>query len=132
MFGSAVRSAYAPGSARYRSVDMMTRVESASPHGLVTILYEELLTRMASLRAAIVNHDMLRRGDNQARVLAILAALDAGLDHDKGGDVAPLLASVYAEAHRLVVAAVQNGDAGPLDSARSIIADIASAWDQIR
>jgi len=132
MFGSAARSSYAPAGARYRSVDMMTRIESASPHGLVAILYEEALTRMASLRAAIVNNDMLRRSDNQARVLAILASLDSGLDHDRGGEVASLLAAVYAEAHRLVVAAVRDGDVEPLDTARSIIADIASAWDQIR
>ena len=132
MFGSAARSRYAPAGAHYRNVDVMTRVEGASPHGLVAILYEEVLTRMASLKAALLNGDVARRGESQARVLAILAALDAGLDHDKGGEVAGLLAQIYAEAHRLVVAAVQTGDAALVDNARSIVADIASAWDQIR
>lgn len=132
MFGSAARSRYAPAGTHYRNVDVMTRVEGASPHTLVAILYEEALTRMASLKAALLNGDASRRGESQARVLAILAALDAGLDHDKGGEVAGLLAQVYAEAHRLVVAAVQAGDAALVDKARSIVADIASAWDQIR
>ena len=132
MFGSATRARYAPAGAHYRNVDVMTRVEGASPHGLVAILYEEALTRMASLKAALLNRDIARRGESQARVLAILAALDAGLDHDKGGEVAGLLAQVYAEAHRLVVAAVQTRDAALVDQARSNIADIASAWDQIR
>lgn len=132
MFGSAARSRYAPAGAQYRNVDVMTRIEGASPHGLVAILYEEALTRMASLKAALLGGDIARRGESQARVLAILAALDAGLDHDKGGEIAGLLAQVYAEAHRLIVAAVQAGDAAPVDQARAIIADIASAWDQIR
>jgi flagellar protein FliS len=132
MFGSAARSRYAPAGAQYRNVDVMTRIEGATPHGLVAILYEEALTRMTSLKGALLNGDASRRGESQARVLAILAALDAGLDHDKGGEVAGLLAQVYAEAHRLVVAAVQAGEAAQVDKARAIIADIASAWDQIR
>lgn len=132
MFGSAARSRYAPAGQHYRNVDVMTRVEGASPHGLVEILYEELLMRMASLRATMQNGDLARRGDNQARVLAILAALDSGLDHDRGGDVAPLLATVYAEAHRQVVAAVRGGSVEMLDAARAMVADIASAWSQIR
>lgn len=132
MFGSATHSRYVPAGLRYRNVDVMTRVDGASPHGLVEILYEEMLTRMASLRAALVNGDLARRSENQSRVLAILAALDSGLDHDRGGDVAPLLATVYTEAHRLVVAATQQGNVELLDSARTIIADIAGAWSQIR
>ncbi|SNS43016.1 flagellar protein FliS [Sphingomonas laterariae] len=132
MFGSAARARYAPAGARYHAVDVATRIEGASPHRLVAILYEELLTRMSGLKAAMGNGDGARRADNQTRVLAIIAALDAGLDHDKGGDVAPLLAKIYAEASRLVSLAVRDNDAAPLDDARGIIADIATAWDQIR
>ncbi|AGH50373.1 MULTISPECIES: flagellar export chaperone FliS [Sphingomonadales] len=132
MFGSAARARYAPAGARYQSVDIATRIEGAGPHRLVSILYEELLTRMALLKSGLVNGDHARRSDAQARSLAILAALENGLDHDKGGDVAPLLASVYAEASRLILRAVNDNDAAPLDTARSIIADIAEAWDRIR
>lgn len=132
MFGSAARAHYAPAGARYRSVDVSTRIEGASPHRLVAILYEELLTRMSVLKGVLGGGDATRRNDSHARVLAIIAALNTGLDHDKGGDVAGLLATLYAETGRLVGLAVRDRDVAPLDDARGIIADVATAWDQIR
>ncbi|WP_380879088.1 flagellar protein FliS [Sphingomonas sp. DBB INV C78] len=131
MFGSAARR-YAPAGARYHSVDVTTRIEGASPHRLVAILYEELLTRLTMLKTAVAGNDAPKRTDSQTRVLAIIAALDAGLDHEKGGDVAPLLATIFAEANRLVSIGVRDHDVAALDSCRSMIADIATAWDQIR
>lgn len=132
MFGSAARARYAPAGARYHSVDVTTRIEGASPHRLVAILYEELLTRMTMLKTAIGTADVARRTDSQTRVLAIIAALDAGLDHEQGGEVAGLLASVYAETGRMIGVAVRDRDTALIDTARGFIVDLATAWDKIR
>ena len=132
MFGSAARARYVPAGARYHSVDVTTRIEGASPHRLVAILYEELLTRMTMLKSALGSGDIARRTDSQTRVLAIIAALDAGLDHEQGGEVAGLLATVYTETSRLVGLAVRDQDMAPIDTARGFIVDLATAWDKIR
>ncbi len=89
MFKSAA-TAYGQAGSRYRTVDLTTRIEGASSHGLVAILYEELLTALSRLRGPG------KRAEVHSRVLAILTALDTGLDHDKGGEVAAMLAEFTA------------------------------------
>lgn len=132
MFGSAARARYATPGARYHNVDVTTRIEGASPHRLVALLYEELLTRLATLKSALATGDIARRTDSQTRVLAIFTALETGLDHEKGGEVAGMLSKIYAEGRRLIGVAVRDNSAVPLDECRKIVAEIATAWDAIR
>lgn len=132
MFGSAARTRYATPGARYHNVDVTTRIEGASPHRLVAMLYEELLTRLAMLKSSLASGDIARRTDSQTRVLAIFTALETGLDHDKGGEVAAMLSKVYGEGRRLVGVAVRDNSALPVDECRKLVAEIATAWDAIR
>jgi len=124
-------ASYGKAGAHYRNVDVTTRIEGASPHRLVGILFEELLTSIAALAAAMRNRDYGRRGEAQSRSLAILQTLDSSLDFEKGGEIAPLLASVYGEVRRLLLAGVRENDDRAADEARKLIAEIASAWDAI-
>jgi len=129
MFGAAAR--YGKAGAQYRNVDVSTRIEGASPHRLVGILFEELLTSIALTAAATRNRDLERRGESQSRSLAILQALDSSLDFEKGGEIAGMLASVYGEVRRLLLAGVRENRPEPLEEARKLIGEISSAWDAI-
>jgi flagellar secretion chaperone FliS len=122
---------HARAGARYRSVDVSTRVEGASAHRLVSILYDELLTLIGTAAGAHRQRDFSKRGGAQARAFAILDGLRADLDFDKGGDVAPMLASVYAEVRRLILVAGRENAPEKFDEARKLIAEIAAAWDAI-
>jgi flagellar secretion chaperone FliS len=124
-------ASYGRAGARYRNVDVTTKIEGASPHRLVGILFEELLTSIASTVAATRSRDLSRRGETQSRSLAILQALDSSLDFEKGGEIAKLLASVYGEVRRLLLEGVRENDASHTEEARKLIAEIASAWDAI-
>lgn len=124
-------TAYGRAGAHYRNVDVTTRIEGASPHRLVGILFEELMTVIAATKSAIVRRDMARRAESQSRALAILSALEASLDHEKGGEIADMLATVYREARRLLVEGARDPDGATLDEARKLIAEIATAWDAI-
>ena len=124
-------ASYGKAGAQYRNVDVTSKIEGASPHRLVGILFEELLISIAATVAATRSRDLSRRGESQSRSLAILQALDSSLDFEKGGDIAKLLASVYGEVRRLLLAGVNENDATHTDEARKLIAEIASAWDAI-
>lgn len=124
---------YAGGSAarRYAAVHSGSRTEGATPHGLVKILFDELLLAMDAAALAERNGDRMKVSDKQARAMSILFALEASLDFDKGGDVAGGLAQIYRESRRLLLAGAKERSAAPVEQARAMIAEIADAWNQI-
>ena len=117
--------------ARYRSVDLSSRIESASPHQLVVLMYEEALRALEAMSLAIHRGDFARRGQSQARALAIVNSLETSLDFDKGGEVAIGLSRVYREAKKLISAGGRDGDAKPVEAATLMLRQIAEAWSQI-
>ena len=117
--------------ARYQGVDIASRIEGATPHQLVQILYEELLKSLDAMAFAALRGDYVKRGQHQSKSLAILTALETSLDFDKGGEIAGGLVTIYREARRLVLAAGREGDAQPVIKAREMLGEIASAWEAI-
>jgi flagellar protein FliS len=129
MFGAPSRYGAATA-ARYRTVDVNARVEGASPHQLIMILFEELMKALDSLRAADAAGDRSRAAPLQSRALSILHGLETGLDMDRGGEIAVSLAKIYREARRLV--SLQGGGRDEaLTQARAMIGDVAGAWAAI-
>jgi len=117
--------------ARYRAVDLSSRVEGASPHGLVMIMFDETLKAMDAMAAAMRRADVVQRGQKQVRTLNILHGLETSLDHGRGGAIAADLSAVYRESRRLVLAAGRDNDPEPLAQARAMLGEIASAWEGI-
>lgn len=126
------RGQFGAAKARYQSVDVVSRVESADPHALVTILYDETLNALDAMAVAAARKDFGQRGERQAKVLRLLSGLETSLDFEQGGEIAIGLAKIYREARRLVIAAGRENDGEKITQARGIIADIAEAWGQIR
>lgn len=122
---------YGRAGAQYRQIDVTTRVEGASPHRLVAILYEELLGTIATMGQAIRIGDIIRRGESLSRALAIVGGLEAGLDFTKGGDVADMLAKIYRETKRLLIRAAREDDTDAASEARKLVGEIATAWGAI-
>ena len=117
--------------ARYQGVDIASRIEGATPHQLVQIMYEELLKSLDAMAFAALRGDYVKRGQHQSKSLAIITALETSLDFDQGGDIANGLVTIYREARRLVVAAGREGEANLVIKAREMLGEIASAWEAI-
>ncbi len=127
----AAPSRFGAARAQYQTVDLSSRVVGASPHGLVAILFEELLKGMDAMAAAMRARDWGKRGTHQARILSVLHGLEDSLDLDGGGEIAAALLSIYREARRLVIAAGRSNDPAQLTRAREMLAEISSAWEAI-
>ena len=125
------RGKFGGGPAGYQSVDLSSRIEGATPHQLVQIMYEELLKALDAMAFATLRGDYIQRGQRQSKALAIITGLETSLDFDKGGEIAAGLVVIYREARRLVVAGGRDGDAQQVLKAREIIHDISTAWDAI-
>lgn len=87
--------------ARYRTVDLASRVDAADPHELVSMLFTGLCDALGRAERAVT---ATARTPAAGRALAILEALDASLDFSTGGSVARALNKVYAQVRLLVVA----------------------------
>ncbi|EQB34000.1 flagellar export chaperone FliS [Sphingobium ummariense] len=116
---------------RYAAVHSGSRIEGATPHALVKILFDELLIALDAAALAERQQDRVKVSDKQARAMSILFALESSLDFDKGGDIATGLAQIYREARRLLLVGAKERRAEPVEDARTMIAEIADAWGQI-
>jgi flagellar protein FliS len=115
----------------YRSIDLNARIEGASPHALVVVLFEELLKSMDAMIAAMRRGDYTQRAARQGRALAILQALDTSLDHEAGQDIARDLSLVYRQARKLTMEGSRTNQRELVEQARGIVDEIASAWREI-
>jgi flagellar protein FliS len=122
---------YGRVSEHYRSMDVSSRVASADPHSLVAILYDELLSCIDVLGAVAARGQPLAENGHTHRARAILVALQSGLDFDSGGDLAPMLAGVYAAVSEELEARITDSDVARIGELRSAIESVANAWNDI-
>lgn len=117
--------------ATYRQIDIAGRTAEADPHQLVVLLYEELDRALRALAWATEHRQFSVRSEKATRAIAVLFALEAGLDFEQGGDVARTLSKVYVGARRQIVEASLGDDAAPFLAVADNLAEIAAAWRQI-
>ncbi|GAA4826659.1 flagellar export chaperone FliS [Sphingosinicella ginsenosidimutans] len=117
--------------ARYQSVDLASRIEGATPHRLVQIMFDELIKAIDALTVAVRRRDLSQRAQRQSRALAILNGLETSLDFEKGGEIATGLAGIYRQARRTLVQACRDDDAEAIAKAGQQLGEIASAWSAI-
>jgi flagellar secretion chaperone FliS len=116
---------------QYRMLELAGRVEAAGPHGLVAILYEELLRALDVMAAALKREQPAPQALDAARATAILIALHASLDSENGGTVADSLAHVYRAMLGTVRRVIANQDATKLAELREGVKTIADAWNAL-
>ncbi len=116
-----------PGVAQYRDLDLRTRVADASPHGLVALLYDELLVALDAFLSARRHGRRSASAAQHARALSLLHSLEAGLDAARGGTLATELATIYRQMRRSLGDA-RDGDLVPIESVRAGVASLAEAW----
>lgn len=124
-------SNFGRASEHYRSMDISSRVESADPHMLVSILYDELLMCVDVLAAAAVRGQILASNDYAHKARAILLSLQSGLDFDLGGDLAPMLSGLYGAISEELEARIVDGNVDRMAELRIAIESVVHAWNEI-
>lgn len=116
----------------YRRLQNESRAAAADPVELVTMLYDELETAIGVLGAMVRQGQRISATEPAHRARAILIGLDAGLDHDAGGDVATALSRVYRSMRRKLDEAVAQNDEAALGELLDGIQTVSAAWRQLR
>ncbi len=125
MYGSRGVNAYA-------QVDLQSRVQSASPHQLISMLFDG--AHNALVRARI----LMEKGDVPARGAAITKAINiidnglrASLDHEKGGEISLDLEQLYDYMTRTLMRANLDNNIDTLQHVDELLMSISDAWKQI-
>jgi flagellar secretion chaperone FliS len=118
-------------SQHYRMLDLQSRVASASPHGLVGLLYEELLRSLDLINAKHAQGKLIAGNTHLSRALSIIVALEGSLDFTNGGELAPVLHRIYRSAARSLNEAAKEDNITKINDVRSAISDIAYAWQAL-
>lgn len=118
--------------ATYRQIDVAGRTAEADPHQLVALLYDELVHALRTLAWATEHRQFKVKSDKATRATAILFALEAGLDFDKGGEVARTLSRLYRGARQTVIEASIGRDPKPFLEVAATLEEIAQAWQSVR
>lgn len=115
----------------YRAVDVASRTGGASPHQLITILFEDLLRELRLGALAIESGDHAAKNDRLTKAVALLFALEAGLDFDKGASVAETLSRFYRGCRDAVMRASIESDAALVRDVVANVGEIAESWKAI-
>ncbi|MFM2450796.1 MAG: hypothetical protein RIS44_3246 [Pseudomonadota bacterium] len=121
-----------PGGA-YRQIGISTAVDGASPHKLVSLLFDALLTDITCARGAMARGDMAEKGRAIGHAVRILQeGLIAPLDMQAGGALASNLHDVYDYVVIRLTQANLKNDPQALIECHALLTPIQDAWSQIQ
>ena len=116
----------------YHQVGVQTMVSGATPHGLVSLLFDGFLAAVHRAKGA------LRAGDVAAKGLAISQAmriidegLKASLDLQAGGKLASDLSNLYGYVCLRLIQANLHDDEAALDESLALVMPLREAWQAI-
>jgi flagellar protein FliS len=114
--------------ATYRQIDAVGRTATADGPALVQLLYKELVAALRAAAWACEHRKFSVKSERITRATAILFALEAGLDFEKGGQVSETLARLYGGARKTIVNASIGHDPRPFRDSADMLEEIAQAW----
>ena len=114
--------------ATYRQIDAVGRTATADGPALVQLLYKELVAALRAAAWACEKRKFAIKSERITRATAILFALEAGLDFEKGGQVSETLARLYGGARKTVINASLGHDPQPFRDSADMLDEIAQAW----
>lgn len=116
----------------YSNVSVASGAMSASPHGLVLMLFEGALISVSSARMYMQLGRTVDRAQSIARAIAIIQdGLMASLDRNAGGEIAERLFSLYEYMVERLSDANARDRVEPIEEVGRLLAELNDAWKSI-
>ena len=116
----------------YAEAGIAAKVQTASPHLLVLLLFEGAASAISMARLHLAQNDVAQRGKHISQAIDIIGnGLKVSLDMDSGGKLAEQLAALYDYMCRRLIAANIGNDVVALDEVAHLLDEIHSAWKEI-
>lgn len=124
------------GAAMYARMGTETAALSASPHQLITMLFDGAATAIGMARVHMAQQRIKEKGEAISKAIDIVdnglkASLDPNAGGAEGARLAGNLSALYDYVVRRLLHANLHNDAAALDEAARLLEDVASAWREI-
>ena len=116
----------------YTAVSLDSQIAGATPHQLIVLLYDGAINAMRRAEIYFQSGNIARRGEMISRAINIIDnGLRAGLDHEKGGQIAAELESLYEYISRTLLEANLNKSGETLPHLISLMTEMQETWQAI-
>jgi flagellar protein FliS len=122
---------YASNLGAYRTAAAHGGVASADPHGLILMLMNGALERIAKARGCIANKAYAEKAQLIHRTVAIIDELRNSLNLQAGGELAANLDNLYEYMCRQLLKATVENNVAPLDEVTKLLTQVRDAWMQM-
>ncbi len=119
------------GAGAYQQVRSHGGVESASPHGLITLLMEGVLERLVKARAHMLRGEVAAKGEAISRCIEMIGGLRDGLDPKVEPSMVERLDSLYEYMSRRLLQANLRDDATIIDEVSKLLQQVHDSWVQL-
>ena len=125
-------SPYQSMSSMYRKVQIDTGVDTASPHRLVSMLFEGFFDACSQARGHIKTGNVEQKCRSLGRAARIVdEGLKARLNVEAGGELAKDLRDLYAYITVRLTQANLHNDEATIEECQRLMRPIQSAWNEI-
>ncbi|MWP61890.1 flagellar export chaperone FliS [Gilliamella sp. Pas-s25] len=123
---------YKLGSQAYEQVNLETRVNQASPHQLIVLLFDGALNAIKLASLYIQKGNIVGKGNAISKAINIVDnGLKSCLDLEKGGEIAENLDRLYQYISQQLVLANLHNDKEKLQTCFDLLNNIAESWREI-
>lgn len=107
------------------------KFETASPHKLISLLYDACLLNGTRSKKALEEGDMNGAHKAILKMQDILYELIASLNEEQGGEISRNLKNLYVYMIDRLVEANMKKTTEPITEVMALLSDIKTAWEQI-
>jgi flagellar protein FliS len=130
MYGPSTRRSGRTAGA-YANIGLETRVMSASPTQLITLLFEGALSAIFKAKTYLANGQTAERGQAISKAIDIVdSGLKKSLDMEAGGELSKSLANLYDLIVHHLMKANLDADLEKLELAQKMLASISEGWQE--
>jgi len=120
------------GAKAYAKVGLESGIGSASPHGLIMMLYDGAIDTIRKAKLHMEARDIEMKVLAVDKALKIIGeGLNGSLDMEAGGDISQRLSALYSFISKQLIQANAKNDAAGMDTCIELLEDLRSAWQEI-
>lgn len=116
----------------YGQAQVDSSVAAASPHKLISMLYEGALVAIANANVNMARGDIAAKGAAISKAIVIIdEGLKVSIDIEAGGELAQNLRALYEYMISRLLEANINNNQAILEEVSSLLRELKGAWDMI-
>lgn len=120
------------GASAYAKVGLETGVTAASPHRLISMLFEGAIAAITNAVRHTADKEIEAKGKALSKAISIIeSGLRASLNKDAGGSIALSLDALYQYMSTRLLEANLGNDIGRMEEVAGLLRDLKQSWDTI-